>query len=124
MATSGYSDLRGIRKRLNIADTQTAPDEKIQEYMKEADNYVNVQIGLHAVVPITNPDDELRSLAYALAAATYNYWTSPDKPESGIKEYKQRIQDHIMTIYGQKNPSGLTSSTFSKTASKITGTES
>ena len=123
MVTSGYADLRQIRQRLNIADTQTAPDEKIQAYMKEADNYVNIQIGIHAITPIANPDDELRSLASALGAATYNYWTSPDKPDIGIKEYKERIQDHIMVVYGKKNPSGLTTNTFAKSASKITGRE-
>lgn len=121
MATSGYADLRMARQRLNLSDTQTMADEKIQTYMRESDNYVNTQIGLHAVTPISNPDDELRSLASALAAATYNYWVSPGKPSEGIKEYKGRIQDHIMAKYGRKNPTGLSANSFVKTSSKITG---
>ncbi len=123
MATSGYADLRQIRRRLNLADTQTSADEKIQVYMREADNYVNIQFSIHATVPITNPDDELRSLSSALAASTYNYWVSPDKPDSGIKEYKERIQDHIKAVYGKYNASGLMANTVLKSSSKITGTE-
>ena len=121
MTTSGYADLRMARQRLNLADTQTMADEKIQTYLREADNYVNTQIGLHAVTPISNPDDELRSLASALAAATFNYWTSPSQPSEGIREYKSRIQDHIMAKYGKKNPTGLSVNSFTKTRSAIDG---
>lgn len=123
MTTSGYADLAKVRLRLNLSITQTSPDEKIQEYMSEADNYVNTQIGLFADTPITNPDDELRSLASALAAATYNYWVSPEKSEKGVSVYRERIQGHIVAKYGKKTETGLSTNSFTKTSSAINGTE-
>lgn len=106
---SGYADLQETKRRLNQSDTQTAPNEKVADNMREADNYVNTQINLHATTPINNPDPELVSLASSLAAATYNYWSTPikDRNLDGIKQWKQSIQDHILAAYGRLNPSGL-----------------
>ena len=108
-STSGYADLQETKRRLNLSGTQKAPNEKISDNMREADNYVNVQINLHAKTPITNPDPEIVSMASSLAAAMYNYWQTPIKERnlSGIKEWKQAIQDHILAAYGRLNPSGL-----------------
>ncbi len=105
----GYASLRETKRRLNQSDTQTGPNQKIADNMREADNYTNVQIDLHAETPISNPDPELVSMASSLAAAFYNYWQTPvkDRNLSGIKEWKQAIQDHILAAYGKLNPSRL-----------------
>jgi hypothetical protein len=92
--------------------------------MKEADNYVNTQVGLHALSDLDNPDDELNSLASSLAAETYLHFVSPGQSDmKAIDKYEKRIQDHIMAKYGQKSAGGTTNNTFGKTSSKITGTE-
>ncbi len=98
-----------VKRRLNIEDSETQAEEKIQTFMLEADNYVNNQIGLHALTPIADPDDELTSLASGLSGALFNYWQTPGKDELArpIKEFKQYIQDHIMVNYGRKNPNFL-----------------
>ena len=108
-STSGYADLLEAKKRLNIPDSVTASDEKIMSMAREADNYVNTQINLHALTPITNPDPEIVSLATGLAAAIFNYWQTPtgDRSIKGINEWKQAIQDHILATYGRKNPNLL-----------------
>ena len=108
-STSGYADLQETKRRLNLSGTQKAPNEKISDNMREADNYVNVQINLHAKTPITNPDPEIVSMASSLAAAMYNYWQTPIKERnlSGIKEWKTAIQEHILAAYGRLNPTGL-----------------
>ncbi len=121
---SGYADLRMIRRRLNLDDTQTAADQKIKDAMRTADNHVNTQVGLHATVPIPNPDDELKTLASDLAGAHYNYWTSTDKKTDGIAKFEKAVQEHIMARYGQKNPSGVSGNTFSKASGNVTGLES
>ena len=122
----GYSDLRKTKKRCNIPDTVKNADEKIEEFMTEADNYINTQVGLHAVTPIADPDDELIDLGSSLAAASFNYWQTPakDRTLEGIAEWKKSIQEHILTAYGKKNPSGLTGNTFLKSNSSPTGLES
>ena len=106
---AGYASLREVKRRLNQSDTQTAPNQKIADNMREADNYVNVQIDLHANTPFTNPDPEIVSMASSLAAAFYNYWQTPvkDRNLSGIKEWKEAIQAHIIAAYGKYNPTGL-----------------
>ena len=108
-STSGYADLQEVKRRLNQSLTQTGPNEKISDNMREADNYVNTQINLHATTPITNPDPELVSMASSLAAASYNYWQTPikDRNLSGIKEWKTAIQEHILAAYGRMNPTKL-----------------
>lgn len=108
-SNSGYADLNESKRRLNIPLDDDAPDEKISDNMREADNYTNTQISLHAVVPIPNPNPELVSMASSLAAALYNYWQTPikDRNLAGIKEWKDAIQQHILAAYGKYNPSGL-----------------
>jgi len=120
---SGYADLREVKRRLNIPDSVTASDLKIADQMQEADNYVNVQINLHAITPLSNPDPELVSLSSSLAASLFNYWQTPikDRNLDAIKSWKQAIQDHILATYGRKNPNLLTGGdTFGKTTG-VTG---
>ena len=106
----GYADLQEIKRRLNIPDSVTASDEKIASMGREADNYTNTQINLHATTPIANPDPELVSMATGLAAAIFNYWQTPikDRNLDGIAEWKKSIQEHILSVYGRKNPNFLT----------------
>lgn len=115
--------MRQVKQRLQISDSITAADEKIQAFMREADNYINTQIGLFATTPIANPDDELNMLSSSLAAVIYNYFQSPQAPMEGIKEYKKAIGDHIRAVYVKETDTGLTVNTISKTVSKIDGTE-
>jgi len=115
---SGYADLREVKRRLNIPDLTKSSDQKIADNMQEADNYVNVQINLHAITPITVPDPELISLSSSLAASLFNYWQTPikDRNLDAIKTWKQAIQDHILATFGRKNPNLLTGgNTFGKT---------
>jgi len=117
-STSGYADLMETKKRLNIPDSITASDEKIMSMGREADNYVNTQINLHALTPISNPDPEIVSLATGLAAAIFNYWQTPikDRNLSGVEEWKKSIQEHILATYGRKNPNLLSGgNTFGST---------
>jgi len=107
---SGYASLRETKRRLNITDAIKSSQEKINDYMREADNYVNTQVGVHVPgVPVTNADAEIVSLASSLAAALFNYWQTPmkDRNLEAIKSWKNSIQDHIVAAYGKFNPSGL-----------------
>lgn len=120
---SGYASLRESKRRLNISDLVKSSDLKIGDQMQEADNYVNTQIDLHATTPISIPDAELISLASSLAATLFNYWQTPikDRNLDGIKSWKKSIQDHILSVYGRKNPNLLTGgTTFGRTKS-VTG---
>ena len=101
--------LREVKRRLNIPDSDTDSDAKIQDFMQEADNFVNIQISPHADIPITNPGPELVSLASSLAAAEFNYWQTPikDRNLSGIQEWKKFTADHINAVYAKKSESGL-----------------
>ena len=114
----GYADLRECKRRLNIPDSQTATDVKIGDQMREADNYVNTQINLHAITPIENADPEIISMASSLASASYNYWQTPikDRNLDAMNQWKTAIQDHILAVYGRKNPNLLSGGeTFGKT---------
>lgn len=120
-----YADLKQVKQRTNIPDTKSTHDEKLAGYMSEADGYINNQISLHATVPVANPDTELISRGSSLAASMYNYWVTPAKERTldGINHWEQKIQDHILAVYGKRNPSGLTGTKFGKTSSAIKGTE-
>jgi len=120
---SGYATLREVKRRLNIPDSVTATDLKIGDQMQEADNYVNTQISIHELVPLTTPDAELISLSSSLAATLFNYWQTPikDRNLDAIKSWKNAIQDHILANFGKKNPNLLTGGdTFGKTTG-VTG---
>ena len=103
------ANLREVKRRLNIPDSDSDSDLKIQDYIQEADNFVNIQVGPHATTPLTNPSPELVSLASSLAAAIYNYWATPikDRNLSGIVEWKDFIAKHIDAVFARKSGSGL-----------------
>lgn len=106
---SGYGSIREVKRRLNISDSETSSDSKMQDYISEADNYVNVQISLHAVTPIVSPDAELVSLASSLAAGLFNYWQTPikDRNLDAINSWKNSVQQHIIAAYGKYSANGL-----------------
>ena len=122
---SGYADVKATKQRLLIADSITTADEAVENYCKEADNYINTQASLHDSTPFVNPNAELNSLAEGLAAALYQYWNAPAKDANmtAIKQYKKFIDDYIVAQYKRANPSGLTAGTFAKTSSAVKGTE-
>ena len=101
--------LRETKRRLNIPDAVKSSDDKIGDYMQEADNFVNIQVSPHADIPIKNPGPELVSLASSLAATMFNYWQTPikDRNLDGIKEWKKFVADHINAVYSKKSESGL-----------------
>lgn len=123
MSGSGFSELKQVKARVNISDTVTQADAKIQFYMTESDDYVDTQVGVHTTTPITNPDKELIALASSLAASFYNYWNKQGKMEDCLT-CKKAIQDHIVAKFARKNlDTNLTTNTFVKTTSGIKGTE-
>ncbi len=115
---SGYADLTEVKRRLNISASNTAPNEKISDNMREANNYINTQINLHAINPITDPDPEIISIAISLVRTLYNYLQNPikDRNLDAQNEWRKAIQEHILAVYGRKNPNLLTGGdTFGKT---------
>ena len=112
------ADLRETKRRLNIPDSESSSDEKIGDFMQEADNFVNIQISPHASIPITNPGPELVSLASGLAATIFNYWQTPikDRNLDGIEQWKKFVADHIMAVYGKKSANLGGGNLFGKTS--------
>ncbi len=122
-----HATLTETKRRVNTNISDTTLDTKLQIHLNSADNYTNTQIALHAVIPIVSPDPELVSLTSVLAAAEYNYWTSPQKTDTlkdAITHAESRIQDHIMATFGRKNPTLLAGGTTFATTGKITGRSS
>ena len=119
----GYANLTECKRRLNIPASNTAPNEKIADNMREADNYVNTQINLHALTPLTDPDPEIVSMSSSLACTLYNYWQTPikDRNLDAQNEWKKAIQEHILAVYGRKNPNFLAGGTTFGTTTGFTG---
>ena len=117
-AIGQVADLRETKRRLNIPDSVTSSDGKIQDFMQEADNFINIQISPHADIPITNPGPELVSLASSLAATMFNYWQTPikDRNLDGIAEWKKFIADHVKAVYGKYSQNLGGGNLFGKTS--------
>lgn len=123
-ATIGYADLKTTKQYLNIPDSNQISDEKIESHMRDADSFVNVQVGVHKETPLKNPDRQLIALASGLSASLYNYWQTPAKNQTldGIKQWEKRIGDHVRAVYGQEDITGHTGGTFTTTRG-VTGQE-
>lgn len=122
--TQTHATLPEVKRRVNTNISDTTLDAKLSIHLNSADNYTNTQIALHAVIPIINPNPELVSLTSVLAAAEYNYWTSPQKTDTlkdAITHAETRIQDHIMATFGRKNPTLLAGGNVFNLTGKITG---
>lgn len=120
---TGFADLKRAKQLLNIPDSVITSDEKIKTHMIDADAFVNIQVGVHDR-PITDPDEQLISLASGLSASLFNYWQTPAKNQTldGIKQWEKRIGDHVKALYGQEDITGHTGRTFT-TSRGVTGTE-
>jgi len=120
-----FAVLNNVKRLCNVDTGDTDVDDSMNLHLTNTDAYINTQIAMHAVVPVVG-DTELPGLSDYLAAATYNYWTTPAKERvlDGVIQWEKRIQDHIMAKYGKRNPTGLSGSTFSKSNSAVTGKES
>jgi len=120
--TTQYADLKEVKQRLNIPDSVTTVDEKVATSMREADAFVNTQVGVHATTPLDNPDAQIISLASGLACALYNVWQSPAKDTVWkiVEAYQKQIGDHIKAFYAGEDITGHTGNTFSSTTG-ITG---
>lgn len=109
--TSGYADIREMKKRINISDSESDANNKLETYAREADTYINTQVGLHVddSVPIDNPDKELISLASSYGCTIYNFWGNPDANDTiqAMKHWEKKIQEHIMAKYARRNPTGV-----------------
>ncbi len=118
--TSGYASIREMKKRINISDSEPESNELLETYAREADTYINTQIGLHVddSVPIENPDKELISLASSYGSTIYNYWQNPSGKETmdAMAKWEKKIQEHIMAKYARRNPTGVQGkNTYGKT---------
>ena len=115
-----------VKKRLNLADTDVTQDQKIQEFISEADSFTNTQLAIFTTVPIINPEQELISLNTSLAAALTQFWTSQTKSpdlKAIIDYYETRLAAYIQSIYGKRARDGLGTGLWSKAKSQVTGTE-
>lgn len=125
-----YYTHANVKVLLNIPASNTDSDDKINVFGDEADHYISTQIyhfnDQSSPLTITgSPKEELGNLADSLAAATFNYWQTPakDKTMEHIVQWEKRIQDFIRAFYARASAAGITANTFSKTASKVKGTE-
>ncbi len=125
VTVQSYADLKQVKERLNIPQSNITSDEKIGTHMNEADAFVNVQFSIFEITPLSNPDPEVISMTSSLAAAFSNYWQTPakDRTLDGIKEWKDAIAEHLKAVKGQKTRSDTSGDTFSATKG-VTGTES
>jgi hypothetical protein len=117
-AIGQVADLRETKRRLNIPDSESSSNAKIQDFMQEADNFVNIQLSPHTTIPITNPGPELVSLASGLAATIFNYWQTPikDRNLDGIEQWKKFVADHVNAVYARKSQTLGGGNLFGKTS--------
>lgn len=118
-----YGTRNNVKLRLNINTGATEADTAIDLYLEESDEFINTRVTLmNGTAPITG-DQDLNALGEGLAAALFNYWTSPAKPTEGMKHYKEAIVNHLRAKYSGTMEQDMTQNTFSKTRSRIFGTE-
>jgi len=124
--TQVFSDLTETKRFLNITPSETDQDAKIDVSRNMADNYINTQINLHDVIPISPSPPALTSLASALAAAQYNYFQSPEKTDvlKDVHAWEIRVQDFILATFAKKNPNGLAGGVTFGATSAMTGNTS
>jgi len=120
-----YGTLNGVKRKINLDLSITSADTKLTELLNEAEGYINTQIKLHATSPISPTDADLTGLSTRLAAASYNYWTSPkksDKLYQVVIDIQKEVVYYILATYGRKNPDGHAAGVvFTKTVSAIDG---
>lgn len=118
-----YGTLNGVKGKLNQNTGETSNDTVLAEYQEEADEFINTRVKLMNGSAAVLTDQELDPLANGLAAALYNYWTSPVKDLKGTQYYEQKIIDFLKAKYSGLLDDKYTQDTFSKTTSRILGTE-
>jgi len=121
--TQTFSNQTETKRFLNIPPSNNTANAKIDVSRNMSDNYCNIQINLHELIPLGTVPPSLVSLASALAAAYYNYFQSPDKTNLGkdVKLWEKNVQDYILANYAKKNPTGLQGGNAFGVTSAMTG---
>jgi len=118
-----YGTLADVKRKVKINTGATEADDELNDYLEDADEFINTRVTLmNETAPITG-DEELNSLGTKLAAAYYNYWTSPVKDLESSKYFEKKVIDHLRAKFTGTMEEGITQNTFSKTSSRILGTE-
>lgn len=118
-----YGTQANVKLLLNINTGASEANSAIDRYLEEADEFINTRVLLmNGSAPITG-NDGLDALGEGLAAALYNYWTSPSKSMDGIKHYKEGIVNHLKALFSGTMEDETTQDTFSKPPSRVFGTE-
>jgi len=120
LADYGTSDI--VKRRLGIDTSITDVDSAIDDYLEEADEFINTRVKLMKGTQPDTSDAELLALGSSLAAALYTYWNSSKKDIKPVEHFKQSIVDHLKVEYSSMMDD-TSQNTFSKTSSKIKGTE-
>jgi len=118
-----YGTLNGVKGKLNQNTGENSNDTVLAAYQEEADEFINTRVTLMNGSAAVLTDQELDPLADGLAAALYNYWTSPIKDLAGVKMYKQSIIDFLKVKFSGILDEEHKQDTFTKPVSRILGTE-
>jgi len=116
-----YGTLDIVKRKLNLNTGATEVDDALNDYLEEADEFINTRVTLMNESSPLVGDEELNALGSSLAAAFYNYWTSPSKSMDGIKHYKEAIVNHLRAKFSGTMEQEVTQNTFSKSASRTLG---
>jgi hypothetical protein len=115
-----YFNVGNIKGILNLDSLAHEEDEQITRYGRDADDFINTQLGVFTSTPLSTPDDQTRRFSERLAAAWYVFWNSPSHPMQGVYDTKKEISEYIVSQY-KKEAAGLSKDTYVKTNSGITG---
>jgi len=118
-----YGTLANVKLLLNFNTGGTEIDSAVNRYLEEADEFIKTRVILMNGGTGVITDEGLDALAEGMAASLYNYWTSPSKNMDGINHYKESIVNHLRAKFSGTMEQEVTQDTFSKSASRILGTE-
>lgn len=117
-----YFSLDEIKLLLHKDIANTLLDAELKSQGVQADDYIDSMLGAFTTTPIAQAPDQLKRLSNKLAAAYYIYWNSPSHEMDGVNSIKKEIEQYIRVTYGKRTET-MTTNTWGKTPSGITGTE-
>lgn len=99
-----YGVVDQVKGSLHIAVNITSQDAEILKMIDQADDFINTQLSIFSVEPLSNPiPEQIRRLSNQLAIEWYYHYNTPLHSMDGVENVQKIIEKYFRAVYAKQS---------------------